>query len=199
MKHAGIALVALSCAVMAAARQPDPVTVYRIDPAHSHVGFSVRHMVVSNVRGQFNDVAGTIELDERDITRSKVDVVVKTASIDTNNERRDTHLRSADFFEVERYPELRFAGKRVERAAGGLVLVGDLTIRDVTREVRIPFTLSGPVPAGQGRRRIGAEGSVTIVRQDFGLVYGAVVEAGPVVGDEVKIELEVEAVSTANP
>jgi polyisoprenoid-binding protein YceI len=168
---------------------------YEIDTAHSNVDFVVRHLGVTNVRGQFTRFSGHIMLDEADVTRSTVDVVIDATSIDTRNGRRDDHLRSEDFFEVERFPELHFRGRGVEREGSGHVLVGDLTIRDVTREVRIPFELTGPVTLGEGQRRVGAEGAVRVNRFDYGLRWNRITEAVQVVGDEVRIELSISAVA----
>jgi polyisoprenoid-binding protein YceI len=168
---------------------------YEIDTAHSNVDFVVRHLGVTNVRGSFARFTGHVLLDEADITQSGVDVTIDAASIDTRNERRDAHLRSADFFEVESFPTLVFRGRRVERAGDGLVLVGDLTIRDVTREVRIPFQVTGPVSMGEGRKRVGAEGSVRVNRFDYGLRWNRLTEAVQVVADEVRIELSISAVT----
>jgi polyisoprenoid-binding protein YceI len=168
---------------------------YEIDTAHSNVDFVVRHLGVANVRGQFTRFSGHVMLDEADLTRSAVEVVIEVASIDTRNERRDNHLKSGDFFEVEQFPELRFEGRRVERAGDGYVLVGALTIRDVTREVRIPFEVTGPVDMGNGQRRLGAEGGVTVNRFDYGLRWNRITEAVQVVGDDVRIELSISAVS----
>lgn len=191
----------LTCTFVSLAALPQSlraqVVEYRIDTAHTHVGFTVRHLMVSNVRGKFNEFSGTIRLDEQDLTSATADVVIKAASIDTNNERRDNHLRSADFFDVERFPEIRFTGSGVERTEEGLVLVGELTMKDVTRPVRLPFELAGPVPAGQGRQRIGAEASLTIDRHTYGLTWNTLADAGPVVGAEVRIELALEAVTAA--
>jgi polyisoprenoid-binding protein YceI len=168
---------------------------YEIDVAHSNVDFVVRHLGVTNVRGQFTRFSGYIMLDEADVTRSTVDVVIDATSVDTRNDRRDDHLRSGDFFEVERFPELRFRGRGVERDGSDYVLVGDLTIRDVTREVRIPFELTGPVTLGEGQRRVGAEGAVRVNRFDYGLRWNRITEAVQVVGDEVRIELSISAVA----
>lgn len=125
-------------------------------------------------------------------------MVVQAASIDTNHESRDRDLRGSDFFEVERFPELTFRSRRIERTPDGLVAVGELTVRDVTREVRIPFEVSGPINAGQGRRRLGVEGAFRINRHEYGLRWNRVIEAGPVVADEVRIELSIAAVSSAS-
>ena len=190
------ALLIAATLVTGARPYTDPVQ-YEFDRSHTNIGFVVKHMMVTNVRGQFTDYTGGIFVNEADITRSRVEVTIKAASVDTNNERRDTHLRSADFFEVERFPDIRFVSRRIEKTSSGLVAVGDLTIRDVTREVRIPFEITGPINAGNGRKRIGVEGAITVKRQDFGLNYSRMTEAVQVVGDDVRIELDVSAVTPA--
>lgn len=170
---------------------------YQVDVAHSSVGFSVRHLMISNVKGQFKEFSGTIILDEEDITQSSVGVTIKTASIATGQERRDNHLKSAEFFDVEKYPELTFKSKSIEKADDGYRLVGDLTIKDVTKEVSFPFNLVGPINSPFGDVRIGAEATLTINRQDFGVSWNKALEGGGlVVGNEVKITLEVEAVKS---
>lgn len=184
----------LTAAVPTGANQADQ---YVIDKAHTYVGFSVRHMMVTNVRGKFNEFDGRITLDESDITRSSASFTVKTASVDTDNERRDKHLRSDDFFNAAEYPDLTFTSKRVIKKGADLSLVGDLTIRDVTREVVIPFELSGPITSANGRKRIGVEARLTINRFDYGLKYNRMAEATAVVAPEVKIELNVEANTVA--
>jgi polyisoprenoid-binding protein YceI len=193
-RRAGLMLLTTTVLLTGAQAPADPVT-YEIDRSHTNIGFVVRHMVVTNVRGQFNDFSGSIVLNEQDVTKSRVSVVVKTGSIDTSHERRDADLRGEDFFDAERFPELKFTSRRIERTADGLVAVGDLTIRDVTKEVRIPFELTGPINAGQGVRRLGVEGAFRINRQEYGLRWNRMMEAGPVVADEVRIELAVEAIS----
>jgi polyisoprenoid-binding protein YceI len=170
---------------------------YEIDAAHSNVDFVVRHLGVASVRGQFTRFSGHIMVDAADVTRSTVSVTIEAGSVDTRNQRRDDHLRSADFFEAERFPTLTFEGRRVEVAGGEHVLVGDLTIRDVTREVRIPFEMTGPVPMGEGQKRMGAEGTLRVNRFDYGLRWNRITEAVQVVGDEVRIELSISAVARA--
>lgn len=167
---------------------------YEIDVAHSNVDFVVRHLGVTNVRGRFARFGGHVELDAGDVKRSRVEVTIDAASVDTQNERRDNHLRSDDFFEVAAYPTLSFVGRRVEREGDGLVLVGDLTIRDVTRAVRIPFELTGPVQVGANQKRVGAEGALVINRFDYGLRWNRITEAVQVVADDVRIELSISAV-----
>jgi polyisoprenoid-binding protein YceI len=167
---------------------------FELDGAHTHVGFSARHMLVTNVRGKFNTFRGWIDYDAADVTRSKARIEIDVASIDTNNERRDEHLRSDDFFNAGAYPHIVFVGDRVERRGGDLFLVGTLTIRDVTRPVEIPFEMTGPVNAG-GRPRLGAEGALRIDRFDYGVKWSNTIEAGGglVVSPEIRIDLQVTA------
>lgn len=178
--------------VVTAADRPDPVR-FDIDPNHSYVGFTVRHLGVTNVKGRFMRFSGHIMLNETDVTRSAVNVTVETGSIDTSNDRRDNHLRSEDFFEAETYPNLTFISTDIEQSTEGLVMVGDLTIRDVTKKVRVPFEIAGPVTTESGRKRLGAEGTLRINRFDYGLQWNRIQEAVQVVADEVRIELSVEA------
>jgi polyisoprenoid-binding protein YceI len=195
---AAVMLAAVSAGQAAAqggpAGQASSVQRFDLDPAHTHVGFSARHMLVTNVRGKFNTFRGYIDYDAQDITRSTARIEIDVASIDTNNDRRDEHLRTDDFFNVERFPHIVFVGERVERRGNGLVLVGTLTMRDVTRPVEIPFEMTGPVVAG-GRPRIGAEGSLRIDRFDYGVKWSNAIETGGglVVGPEIRIDLNVTA------
>lgn len=187
------ALAVASAAFRPATESAEPVR-YVIDRSHTNLEFVVKHMLVSNVRGKFNTFEGHILLDEQDITNSTVTVTIDATSVDTDNERRDADLRSPNFFETERYPEIRFVSKRVERGGEEHVLVGDLTMKDVTKEVRIPFTLAGPVEVGGGQKRIGIEGRLTVNRFDWGLLWDRRIETGGlVVGEEVRIELNIEA------
>ena len=172
--------------------QADPER-YNIDASHSYVGFSVRHLAVTNVRGKFTRFSGHIMLNEQDMTKSTVNVTIEAGSIDTSNERRDADLRSDNFFDAATFPSITFVGRRVERSDDGLVLVGDLTMRDVTKEVRVPFEVTGPVVSANGQKRMGAEGTLRVNRFDYGLKWNALREAVPVVGEEVRIELNVEA------
>jgi polyisoprenoid-binding protein YceI len=171
----------------------ESVQRYDIDGNHSYVGFVVRHLAVANVRGRFTRFSGQVTLDENDVRNSSVNVTIDAGSIDTNNERRDNHLRSADFFDVETFPSITFVSSGVEPTAEGFVMTGTLTIRDVSRQVGIPFELVGPVTADSGRRRLGAEGTLRLNRFDFGLQWNRIQEAVQVVGDEVRIELNIEA------
>ncbi len=175
-------------------------TVWTIDSAHTAAQFSVRHMMVSNVRGQFNSTTGSVTWDGKDFSTALVDVVIDAASIDTREPKRDAHLKSADFFDVARFPTLTFKSTKVEPAGQGrLRVTGDLTIHGVTRPVVLDVT--GPTPVIKdpyGRLRAGASATTTSTRKDFGLVWNASLDAGGVVvGDEVAITIAIELTTKA--
>jgi len=171
---------------------------FKIDKVHSQVGFGVKHFMVSTVHGRFTDFDGVIHYDPKDVTKSSVNVTVKTASINTDNQGRDDHLRTDDFLNAPQYPEMTFQSTKVEKRGDGYVLHGNLTLRGVTRPVEIPFTLSGPITDHRGNARIGVEGSTTINRHDFGVKFTRKMQDGSaVVGDQVKITLNIEAVAPA--
>lgn len=169
---------------------------WQIDSAHSSVDFSVRHMMISTVRGSFAKFAGTVDLDETDPARSSVNVQIEAASIDTRESQRDTHLRSADFFDVERYPYITFKSKRVEALDDSHArVVGDLTIRDVTREVVLDTEYTGQAKSPWGTTSAGFEAQTRIRRGDWGLTWNAALETGGwLVGDEIKISIQLEVV-----
>jgi polyisoprenoid-binding protein YceI len=173
---------------------------WNIDLAHSSVNFSVRHMVISKVRGRFTKFSGKLELNEQDLTRSTVDVRIEASSIETGVADRDAHLRSPDFFDVERFPELAFTSKRVERIADDQYrVVGDLTIHGVTREVPLEVEVGGTKKDPWGNERIGFTARARIERKDFGLVWNAALETGGVVvGERVDIDIDVEGVRVAD-
>jgi polyisoprenoid-binding protein YceI len=173
-------------------------TTWNIDASHSTIGFAIRHMVFSKVRGRFLKVTGAIQLDD-DLATSSVDVAIDAASIDTGTAQRDAHLRSADFFDVERFPELRFRSTRVDDLGEGqLRVTGTLTIRDVSREVVLDVEPTGRGTDPWGNQRTGFAARTSIDRKDFGLAWNQLLEAGGVlVGDRVDIELDVEAVNAA--
>lgn len=170
---------------------------WQIDPAHANVEFKVRHLMVAWVKGAFPEVAGSVDFDEAAPSEAKVHVTIGTASIDTNNAKRDEHLRSPDFFDVANFPQMTFVSKRVT-ASGGTVsqVVGDLTLRGVTREVTLTVDeLTPAIKDPWGNQRRGATASAAINRKDFGLTWNKAIEAGGVaVGDEVKIALDVELI-----
>lgn len=170
-------------------------SIWTIDPAHTNVEFAVRHLMIATVKGRFADVAGTLTLDERDSTRSTVAVRIRAASIDTRVEQRDQHLRSADFFDVERYPELTFTSTRIALDGGGYRVTGDLTMHGVTRAVELRATEEGRTRDPWGNDRVAFSASTTLNRKDFGLGWNQLLETGGVVvGDEIRIALDVELV-----
>ena len=173
---------------------------YQIDSAHSAAHFSVRHMMISNVRGDFTKVSGTLLLDAGNPANSSVTALIDAASLNTREPQRDTHLKSADFFDVEKYPELSFHSKSVAVAGDGELRVkGDLTIHGVTREVTLD--VEGPTPETKdpwGNQRIGATATTKINRKDFGLGWNVALEAGGVlVGEDIKISIDLEAIRQA--
>ena len=168
---------------------------WQIDPAHSHVEFAVRHLMISTVKGAFGDVRGTVWLDESDVRTVLVDITIQVASIDTRQGERDAHLRSADFFDAARFPTITFCSRTVEGSHQGseFRLVGDLTIRDVTREVVLEVLSEGRLTDPWGAERAGFSAQGKIDRTDFGLTWNQALEAGGVVvSNEVKISIEVE-------
>lgn len=167
---------------------------YAIDPAHSSVTFAVKHMVITDVKGSFNELEGVIHYDENDISKSSVRVTINAASIDTNNEDRDKHVRSEDFLSVDEYPDITFESKNISKTDDGLLAEGTLTIRGVSREVEIPFELAGPVKDPWGNTRVGITGTLRINRHHYGVEWNKTLEAGGlVVDDDVDIEIQVEA------
>ena len=174
------------------------VSTWSIDPAHSEVGFAVKHLMISTVKGHFSDVHGTIAVHETDPSRSSAEVIIDTSSIDTRSPDRDKHLRSADFFQVEKWPNITFRSRKVEGATGkegeGFRVTGDLTIRDVTKEVVLDATFEGR-SHGMGSERAAFTATTKIDRRDFGLEWNQVLEAGGVlVSNEVKISVAVQVV-----
>lgn len=173
---------------------------WEIDPAHSNASFTVRHMMVANVRGEFTKLTGGVDVAGDDPTTANVAVTIDVASVNTREPRRDAHLRSADFFDVEKFPTITFTSRKVERAGEGrLKLVGDLTIHGVTKEVTLDVEDLTPVVKDPGGNlRVGAHATTRINRKDFGLLWNKVLEAGGVlVGDDVSITIEVELVKKA--
>jgi polyisoprenoid-binding protein YceI len=173
-----------------------PQITYEIDPAHSSVQFSVRHMMLSNVRGEFTKVSGTIKFDSENPTNSTVEATIDATSINTRDAQRDGHLKSADFLDVEKFPTLSFRSTHVVQQSGGGKVTGDLTIHGVTHEVTLD--VEGPtqeIKDPYGKQRFGLSATAKLSRKDFGLVWNAALETGGVmVGDEVKITIDVEAI-----
>ena len=174
-------------------------TTWNIDPVHSSVSFSIKHMMIAKVHGGFEKVSGSLIFDADKLSQSKIDVTIDAASINTREPQRDTHLKSADFFDVEEYPTLTFKSKRFEGAAGEFKIVGDLSIHGVTKEVILD--VEGPsveLKDPYGNIKIGASATTKIKRKDFGLTWNAALEAGGVlVGDDVSITLDIQFVKQA--
>lgn len=171
-------------------------TTWAIDPAHTDVGFAVKHLMISTVRGRFGNVRGTIQLDESDLAGSSVEVEIDAASIDTRQEQRDAHLRSADFFDVEKFPLITFRSRAVESLGDGRFKVtGDLTIHGVTREVVLAATDEGRGVDPWGNQKAAFTAETKIDRRDFGLGWNQALETGGVlVANEIRITLDVQAV-----
>ncbi len=170
---------------------------WKLDQPHTTIEFKIRHLMVSWVKGVFTDFDGAVIIDEDDISKSSVNITVAVDSIDTNNKKRDDHLRSPDFFDVAKYPTMAFVSKKVVAANGAPTkIIGDLTIRDVTREVELTVEdFSQAIKDPWGNIRRGASATAKINRRDYGLTWNKVLEAGGVVvGDEVHISLEVEMI-----
>jgi len=192
----------LAAFVLAVSSLPAAATVpanasgtYSIDKAHSEVGFQVRHFV-SKVRGSFGDFTGTIQVDAAKPEASRVEFTVKVSSIDTNEPKRDAHLRSADFFDAEKHPEIRFVGKKIAPAGEGKYdVTGDLTMRGVTKEVTLPVAFTGPVKTPFGDERAGFETSLTLNRKEFGISWNkALDQGGFMLSDDVTISINLETV-----
>ena len=169
---------------------------YTIDPSHSRIGFAARHVMVTKVKGSFNEFEGNGYFDAEDASNSSLQLIIKSASIDTRNVDRDNHLRSNDFFDMETFPEITFASTKVEAVDGDRYRVtGDLTIKGVTKPVAVDFEHTGSGPDPYGNDRIGFEGKAVIDRTDWGVSWNAALETGGVlVGEKVTLEFEVSAI-----
>ena len=199
MKHV-IKIIAI-CLLLALPALSSAAT-WNIDPDHSNVGFTVKHLMMSNVKGIFEKHTGTVDINDNDVTQSKVEVTIDTNSINTHVQKRDEHLRSADFFDVATYPTMKFVSKKVAKTLKGtLKVTGDLTIHGITKEVVLdvePLSKESKDPWGGTRR--GTSASTKINRKDFGLNWNKSLESGGVmVGDEITISLEIEMVKAQTP
>lgn len=172
---------------------------WAVDTTHSSIDFSIRHMMIAKVKGSFNRFEASIEADPEDLTTADISFSVDVASVDTRNDDRDAHLRSADFFDVENHPKMTFKATKIERLGEGVYEVtGDLTIRGVTRSETFAVTFEGAGKDPWGNHKAGFSAEGTIKRSDYGLTWNAALETGGVlVGDDVKIHLEIEAVEQA--
>lgn len=185
-------LTALALALLAGTSQAE---TYTVDKAHSEVLFSVRHMGVSRVTGRFNDFAGTITGDPAKPETSSVEFTIKATSIDTNDAGRDKHLRSADFFDVEKHPEITFKGSKITaKGQNKYDVAGTLTMHGVSKEVTLPVTMAGPVKDPRGNEKVGFETTLPLNRKDYGITWNRALDAGGVVvSDEVQVTVNLEA------
>ncbi len=188
-----IRALTLSLAMLALGLNAAAQDTYNLDPAHSHIGFSIGHMGLTEVHGRFTSFAGTLTLQNDQL--ASADFTIQTGSINTDVQKRDDHLRTADFFDVEKYPTMTFVAKRIETDGDKQLLIGDFTLLGVTKELRLPVTVKGPITDPTGKVRIGINGAVTINRMDYGMTYGMDIPGvGPAVAHEVNIRLHAEAI-----
>ena len=175
---------------------PDLSGDWDLDPAHTRVGFSAKHAMVTNVRGAFNEVSGSLHVDFDDTAKSAAEIVLQVASVDTRNPKRDEHLRSADFFDAEQWPEIVFRSTRIEEVGdNALVVSGDLTIRDVTKPITIPLEFTGAQNDAYGELRAGFEGTRRIDRREFGLEWNMALDSGGwLVSEKITLEFEISAI-----
>jgi polyisoprenoid-binding protein YceI len=173
-------------------------STWDFDLSHSSVNFHVRHLMVSKVHGRFASWTGTLQLDDSDLTKSSLEVTIDTASIETKEAKRDAHLRSADFFDVEKFPHLTFKSTAIERSDDGYLVTGDLTIHGITKSVKLEVEGGEVVKDPWGGTRTGFSAKTALSRKDFGLTWNVALEAGGfMVGDKIEITLEIEAVKKA--
>jgi polyisoprenoid-binding protein YceI len=174
---------------------PAAPTAWNVDPVHSQVGFAVKHLVVSTVRGEFSKYSATILLDDADVTNSTVEAIIDVNSINTKVADRDAHLKSPDFFDAAKYPEMTFKSTKVAKAGEGkLKVTGDLTLHGVTKPVLLEVATAPEVKGMKGETRSGFSATTKISRKEFGLAWNKLIEAGPAVGDEVTIAVDLEVV-----
>jgi len=165
---------------------------YGIDKAHTAIGFHVRHMGIVNVAGRFNDFEGHVKYDGENLESLSVHIEIDSKSIDTNNERRDEHLRNEDFFEVETYPKVIFKSTKVEQRNGEVIVHGQLTMKKETKDVELKATLSGPVADPWGNQRIGLELAGSVMRHDYGVGFDGA--SDKMIGSEVKLDVQIQAI-----
>ena len=191
----GIGVLTLAAAFLSPAWAAE---TYPIDKGHSSIGFSVTHLMVSTVRGSFTDYEGTLQFDPADPAATKAEITIKADSINTNQADRDAHLRKPDFLDTANYPMIIFKSKSVKKEGNTYLITGDLTMRDVTKEITIPIFISGPVKSPFGKDVIGLTGQATINRQDFGVSWDKRMDQGGlVVSDDVILEINIEAAKEA--
>lgn len=195
----GPAIHAETPAVSAPAAAVPLSGTWTIDPAHTNVNFGIRHLGISTVRGRFDNVAGTIVADAAHPEKSSVRVSIKTDSVNTGIAMRDGHLKTADFFDAAKYPEITFESTKISTSRNGFTARGKLTMHGVTREISLPFKVNGPVNDGMGGNRIGTETRIKLDRRDYGMTYGAKLANGALdVGNEVDVTISLEALPASS-
>ena len=189
----------MSAATAAPERTQAPAkTSWKLDPSHTTVEFSAKHLMITTVKGRISDVEGTIQIDERNPAKSSVEAVLKAASLDTRSEQRDAHLKSADFLDAEKFPVISFKSKRIEGSKEEFKLTGDLTIHGTTKEITLDVTFEGQQKDPWGGERVGFSATGKIDRREFGLTWNQVLEAGGVtVSNDIKINIEAQATKEA--
>jgi polyisoprenoid-binding protein YceI len=190
-----LTLAATLVAILAVS-SPAAVTTWQIDPAHTAAGFSVKHMMISTVRGQFKGVTGTVNWDDQDISKSSVDVTIDANTVDTGEPKRDADLKSANFFDVAHYPTITFKSVKIEKiSAAKMKVAGDLTIRGITKPVVLDVEgPSGAIKDPYGNTRVALNATTTINRMDYGVKWNAKLDGGVVVGDDVNINIDLEMI-----
>ena len=175
---------------------PASADTYKIDKGHTSITYSVRHMVISNVKGRFDDFEGTIVYNKTDMSKSSVNITIEVASQTTDNEDRDKHLATDEFFDTENFPTITFVSKHVEKSDDGFIAHGELTIHGITQHVHLPFVVNGPITDPWGNQRIGAEATIKLDRRKFGMTQwtDTLEGGGLLVGNDIKVEIELEAV-----
>ncbi len=167
---------------------------YQIDLVHSNIGFSIAHLTISTTKGNFTDYAGTVDFDPANLAASSANVIIQASSINTQDAKRDEHLKSPDFLDVQKFSAVTFKSKSIQGSGEKYTIVGDLTIHGVTKEISLPCVIRGPVASPMGTQAIGISGETIIDRKDFGIVWNKTLDTGGLaVGDEVKLLIEVEA------
>jgi polyisoprenoid-binding protein YceI len=183
---------------MGTTQAPATSTTWKIDPAHTNVEFAAKHLMITTVKGRFPDVEGEIVMSDADLSKSSVTATIKAASIDTRTGQRDDHLRSADFLDAAKYPEMTFKSTRITGDKSNFKLTGNLTIRGVTREVTLDVTNEGTTKDPWGGDRVAFSATTKLDRREFGLTWNQAIEAGGVlVGNDVKVSIDVQAVKQA--
>jgi polyisoprenoid-binding protein YceI len=187
-------LVAQQPAASSSAQPSAAGTTWKVDSAHSSAGFSVKHMMVATVRGTLGPISGTVDYDGKDVSTLKADITIDVTKINTGNESRDKDLRDTGFFDVTKYPTVKFKSKRIEPGTPGqFKMIGDLTMHGVTKEVTLDVEGPSPVVKVQnGGQKVGATATTKVNRRDFGLNYNNMIEAGAVVGDQVTVTIDIE-------